>query len=102
MHFEATSREKIAKPNLTPEKRQMAGSPLSSVEKVPRRSLHQQRIHSPEVSITTTKVSPVQSSLEVTVGEANMPEQKLSHVSMMLVNVRDYLVRNLIMRAFLS
>jgi hypothetical protein len=96
MQFDVTSPERKTKADWntevasTAEKRQKIGSNIQNVSKI---TLQQHRIPSPEVSVTKTKVSPVQSTFEVALS-ANTSEsnQKPDHVSMILIAVKEKLV----------
>ena len=96
MQFDVNSPERKTKADWntevasTAEKRQKIGSNIQNVSKI---TLQQHRIPSPEVSVTKTKVSPVQSTFEVALS-ANTSEsnQKPDHVSMILIAVKEKLV----------
>ena len=102
MYFDGTPSERKTKAvwevesSSTPEKRQKILSPLkfSNIQKVSKKTLQQQRVTPPEVSITATTMTPVQSSLEVTLsspGDKSI-SQTAGHVSVFLISVKEKMV----------
>jgi hypothetical protein len=106
MQFDFTSHERKTKadwniePGTSPEKRQRVVSPLkvSSIQKVSKKTLQQQRVPSPEVSITKATVSHVQSSVEVTLQgtKTKRTKQNAGNVSVVLLAVKEKLVSELV------
>ena len=106
MEFDVTSRERKNKADWdvetgsTAQKRQRIVSPLkiSNIQNVSKITLQQHRLPSPEVSITKTKVSLVQSSFEVVLNGKSSERKKATnqtagHYNMILIVVKEKLVR---------
>ena len=100
MQFDVSSHERKTKadwdvePGSTSEKRQRVISPLkfSNIQKVSKKTLQQQRV--PLQKVYKTAVSSVQSSLEVTLNGSSPESKKLGYVNVILIAVKEKLVRN--------
>lgn len=104
MHFDVTSPVRKTKAGrvgeMDPgaEKRQKVMSPLkfSNIQKVSKKSLQPQRVPSPGVSPTKTVVSPVQSSLVMTLNGSpsgvKESDRRFGHINVIFVAVKERLV----------
>lgn len=110
LHFDVPSHERKTKADWDARqepssgKRQKVASPLkfSNIQRVSKTSLQQQQVApASEVAVKRSTVSPVHSSLEMTLIESSSVNSQRNYIHVILVTVQENLVRNLLVEIVL-